>query len=290
VRTSGDASEIYEAAADGSGVTKLTNGGGPKRGLCWSPDGTKIAFVMCEAPALQTEAIYVLSLSDRTVNKLSPGFQVVDSICWTPDGGSVIFGGYSGGREIYSIGADGQGLRSLGTKGGVEPILAPDGSRIAYNVEVAGHTQICVMNVDGSDQQILTWEGSNFHQNWSPDSSRIAFTGMRQGPSQIWVMRADGTGETKLTKSGTESYGPVWSPDGTNIAFESNGVVVMNADGKVRRRLPGARNPAWSPDSSRLAFLAYDEGRQTYAIHSVRLPAESPVRIGQGESVAWAPR
>lgn len=55
---------------------------------------------------------------------------------------------------------------------------------------------------------------------------------------------------------GTE---PAWSPDGSQIAFRSGGLSVMNADGSGRRVLyesADARRAVWSPDGARLAFLS----------------------------------
>ena len=62
---------------------------------------------------------------------------------------------------------------------------------------------------------------------------------------------------------------PVWSPDGTRIAFESfregNGdIYVMNADGSGLTRLTSDpaldSSPSWSPDGTRIAFESSREG------------------------------
>jgi TolB protein len=67
-----------------------------------------------------------------------------------------------------------------------------------------------------------------------------------------------------LTQNSGDDTGPVWSPDGSKIAFESwrdgaRAVYVMNADGTNLRRLSadtGASEyaPEWLPDSQRLIF------------------------------------
>jgi Tol biopolymer transport system component len=127
---------------------------------------------------------------------------------------------------------------------------------------------------------------------WSPDGSKIVFTSDRAldgSDSQsdidnIWVMNADGSGAiplTRLTTFGADSFLPVWSPDGTKIAFEStraldgsnapdgpNGtfnIWVMKADGsgpipvtKLTAVNADTFNPVWSPDSAR---LIYDSSR-----------------------------
>jgi TolB protein len=52
---------------------------------------------------------------------------------------------------------------------------------------------------------------------------------------------------------------PSWSPDKTMIAFEMDGIAVINADGTGLTQLtsdPSDRNPAWSPDGTRIAFMS----------------------------------
>ena len=49
-------------------------------------------------------------------------------------------------------------------------------------------------------------------------------------------MNANGTGQTNLSNDAGSDYNPLWSPDGTKIAFESsrdgsNEIYVMNANG-----------------------------------------------------------
>jgi Tol biopolymer transport system component len=87
--------------------------------------------------------------------------------------------------------------------------------------------------------------------------------------------RADGTGETQLTRTRRSESNPVWSPDGTKIAFvrhsDAEGdrelgteIYVINADGSGLRNLtddPAAsdRDPVFSPLGDRIAVQAFDD-------------------------------
>ena len=79
-------------------------------------------------------------------------------------------------------------------------------------------------------------------------------------------MNADGTHVRQLTHNSSIDAFPTWSPDASQIAFESNrdgnfDIYVMNADGSdqmnLTNDLPGQKeDPHWSPDGSRIAFTA----------------------------------
>jgi Tol biopolymer transport system component len=81
-------------------------------------------------------------------------------------------------------------------------------------------------------------------------------------------MNADGSGRRKLVDD-TTGADPVWSPDGSKIAFHRGAdVFVMNADGSGETKLTDGQATgeqlAWSPDGSQIAFA----GRENY-VHDI---------------------
>jgi TolB protein len=70
------------------------------------------------------------------------------------------------------------------------------------------------------------------------------------------MMNADGSGVTNLTNLPSNELYPVWSPDGTKIAFVSEGgikqyeIYVMNADGSRKTNLTNDSDQDWAPDWS----------------------------------------
>jgi TolB protein len=94
---------------------------------------------------------------------------------------------------------------------------------------------------------------------------RIAFVSSRTADGNADIFSADIAGETiaNLTNDPAPDRSPVWSPDGTQIAFASRradnwDLYLMRADGSGLRRLTEDAaydgEPAWSPDGARIAF------------------------------------
>ncbi|MEI6045452.1 MAG: hypothetical protein WCS37_13975 [Chloroflexota bacterium] len=138
-----------------------------------------------------------------------------------------------------------------------------------YVIEVA--TKVKKLLVQGGQQTI---QGD---PTWSPDDSQI-IVALQSKTKVAGTSRAElytvnpESGETKrlLTAqpdnaSDTE---PVWSPDGTTLAFTRlfptttteplrgrHEVWLVDANGQNPRKLADGQQPAWSPDNLRLAFV-----------------------------------
>ena len=253
----GSADELYVMDADGSGVTRLTDNlvtdGTPP---VWSPDGRKIAFVNLRDG---NEEIYVMNADGSGPRNLTQNPAGDYSPTWSPDGTRIAFeSGRDGNVEIYEMNADGSGQVNLTNNPGSDgaPSWSPDGTRIAFQ----HNYEIYVMNADGSGVLNLT-NTPRLERGgaaWSPDGSKIAYV-VFETPSRgvinsyILVMNADGSGVKQLTYT-RRDYLPVWSPDGTRIAFQSrrdgdDEIYLMNADGSGVVRLTNDtasdREPAW---------------------------------------------
>lgn len=92
--------------------------------------------------------------------------------------------------------------------------------------------------------------------------------------NDIYVMDSDGKRQTRLTDDPADDTTPVWSPDGSKIAFlsnrRSNGfeLYLMDADGGNQRPLRDEApivpfNFQWSPDGTR---LSYSDGFDVYVV------------------------
>jgi dipeptidyl aminopeptidase/acylaminoacyl peptidase len=103
----------------------------------------------------------------------------------------------------------------------------------------------------------------------SPDGRRVVFTRTYadkmkdQYRSGLWLAEADGSRVRELTGGAWNDRAPVWSPDGSRVAFisdrdGSNQIHVLYVDkGDIAQLTHVERDPSdlrWSPDGKRLAF------------------------------------
>jgi Tol biopolymer transport system component/beta-lactamase regulating signal transducer with metallopeptidase domain len=95
------------------------------------------------------------------------------------------------------------------------------------------------------------------------DEGQIVFKRWVGAKGCIFIMGADGGNQRQIT-TGSHNC-PVWSPDGSRIAFHEydpsrgtgTGIYVMDADGSNMKQLssgPDDYHPTWSPDGKQIAF------------------------------------
>lgn len=224
----------------------------------WSPDGRR--FVAVTTP---DRSLVVMNGDGSGRRTLA---QNAEWASWSPTGNQVTFGSLTIPRGTHVINVDGTGDR-LVVEGGGQPVWSPDGAKIAYTKRVSGiaNNDIWSINVDGSGETRLTTDrASDSRPDWSPDGRKIVFSSYRDVTSplapfttELYVMNADGSAQTRLTNSPGEDDAPVWSPDGSKIAFSTDRdgryqVYVMNADGSaptnISRSTTGEGPPwDWQP-------------------------------------------
>jgi len=147
-----------------------------------------------------------------------------------------------------------------------------------------GDAEIYTINHDGTDiRQITSNDVDDLQTAWSPDARKIVFVSYRNPYSEIYTMDADGNNLKRLTTGGSlgnPRLDPAWSPDGTQIAFATDGpdgiedIFVMDAEGNHMTNLTAdfgsgrGRAPAWSPDGNQIAFVT-NRHDNTYDIYKM---------------------
>jgi Tol biopolymer transport system component len=146
---------------------------------------------------------------------------------------------------------------------------SPDGTQIVYE----DMDTLQIVNADGTGRhEVLSSLAAQWIPEWSPTGEWIAFEGSRTpvpdtgaptAPIAVWVVAPDGTGLREVLP-GVFGVEPVFSPDGTQIAFGHvtkagssttavEAIEIVNLDGTGRHRVvaprPGLQHVDWSVDN-----------------------------------------
>jgi Tol biopolymer transport system component len=170
-------------------------------------------------------------------------------------------------------------------------VYSPNGNWIAFISNRpagdfgTGWNNVFVMNADGTNETNITCtslECGNIDAQrplaWAPDGSDVVFSS--QG--EIYRANANGSGVTNLTSS--PDWGgsrPIYSPNGSRIFFEGNGISVMDADGSNPQVVvPTGYHFDVSPAGGRLAYACL--GGCSGGIHVVDFDGTGDVELTGG--------
>ena len=218
----------------------------------WSPTAPQLAMV-------RDSGLTIVDASTGRQTDLGSVVGDASAPVWSPDGTRILYGVRGG--SLYSVDV-GSGDRSLLVRLPGEDLdsmdqiaWSPDGAYLAiWNDLEPGGGRLYVMNADGSRVRVLL---DNFEPGgsfstvfaWSPDGTRLAYA-VLSGPDErsapasgaftpellIWTVSLDGSAPSLVashTNDGCQltqnrsftcvaGGSPVWSPDGSQIAFETS--------------------------------------------------------------------
>ncbi len=198
----------------------------------------------------------------------------------------------------------------------LSPTWSPDGSEIAFHADWFGDHRNDIYRIPATGGTPfwvtrLDWRFNNAFPSWSPDGEKIALASgppQGEGRQELWVLNAvDGSQRTKLASHDGNIKRPVWSPDGSEIAYyvlirmydpAIAHVYVVSSDGGTPVSLTESQpstssgDPAWSPDGTQIAFDSDRSGNQEIWV----MPAEGGEAIqlthtepGYSMYPSWSP-
>ena len=221
---------VYTVRPDG---TELTNWGATVSVVSWSPNDSRIAFLMpadVSPWALVGEAsLYTLDILRNDLLEVWPQDETcvwADSLAWSPDGSAVLFSSSRG--EVVVVSLDIM----------AEEVLSASGSRFDNRGRVAGYAGPSATSVSPREYpgDVLIRTAGRWAA-WSPDGSRIAILKGRNGSAEsdttqmetVFTLSRIGLLKRTLVQSNDErlvAKYPGWYDVHGNVAACSEGYVV----------------------------------------------------------------
>jgi TolB protein len=242
--------EVFVVDPDTGDARNLTRSPRSKeRYPSWSPDGKWVAF---NSDRDGTHNLYLIGADGNNLQQLThekPGVEA-GMQSWTADGKWIYFGLFGKGPpRMCRIAPDGKRFQEIAH--GIDPAVSPDGQRIAFaETRMDGH-HLRIMDVDGSNNRMLTGTGNKYfgmHPAWSPDGEWIVYADQVHDALEIFRIDPEGKHAVQLTKLGKACTTPAVSPDGKWISFRYCDEIYWR-DGKTSERAYRERRadkrPVW---------------------------------------------
>ena len=271
----------------------------------WSVSGDLIAYLTSESGYYE---IRLISAKDgRLIERISKKFYRDEyehihtegsGLTWSPDGDKLAFiAKYKKRDYLFVLNIITEKLQHkipLSFDKSYSPTWAPDNNRIAFVALKDGKTDIYILSLDKtvnevsaersevvhevtterSEQNISQLTDDPFddnHPNWHPVLDKIVYSSEREGNYKLFTLDLESQTQKQLTYGQQNTVSPSWSYDGSQITFCSDlnsiyDLYIMDSDGNNFTRLTdimtGCFSPSLSPDKSKILFSAYHDGKQ----------------------------
>jgi Tol biopolymer transport system component len=255
----------------------------------WSPEGTHVAYIDRDRASLivvdvaSGDEIFARPLDRRRSQNSRFPLLALGGPVWAPDGSRIAYVCWDGiGDEICLIRPDGTGWRQvtrierpktygqnetqqsgLAASNTGPPAWSPDGAYLVaavYPERPGAPTGVFLVDIDDGIGRRISSLQPNSVLTWSPDGRSIVFSAFRRGRSDVYrVVLANFTQERVTEELPEASRNPAMSPDGSRIAVESGGrIIVLGPQGPSQTfEVPGLRSsyPSWSRDGTAIAMV-----------------------------------
>jgi len=241
-----------------------------------------IVFAANRAPTVTGE-IWRLDPNGHRVNlSRSPYTDSYPAVSW--DGKHVAFlSDRNGATSVYEVGIDGHGLKRLGPSV-PDPNLASCSPQIGW----APNGTLAVMACGISAESVWIVRPNHRPVKILTDAQTYLFLGFTWSAQGLLALQTpsgtavyDASGHLRWRKQTGGGTRPIWSPDGSFLAFAAgNSTVVLNPDGSqvIRKRI-------WGGD-----LVWIDDHRLDFGGHSGTCGCKAKILDVQTGSVTTAPR
>ena len=276
--------QIWLANVSTGETFPLTEGAKSSTDPTWSPDGRWLAFLSSRESSLpnakkDTAQLYLISPTGGEARQITNVETGVESFDFSPDARHIAFTSPDPETDAHKARVKKYGdyhiIDSDYTMSHLWliDVPAPDAAELPKPARLTGGGPARLTS--GNDFTVGDFR-------WSPDSTRIAFTASKDpaladgGTANVYVLTVADKSIKKLLDTGLPNENPVWSPDSSQIAFNTangnpyffyaNSVIdIVPASGGAPKVLTAnfdedARALAWSPEG-----IYFEAGQHTYS-------------------------
>lgn len=199
----------------------VTADGQPKRALAWSPDGTRLAYLVGAGEQSYIEVYHVATGAQAVLPGV--GLTGVNHFAWAPDGQVLLFDRWQGGeRRVYRISIDGTGVHPLTTFDSWGGAWSPDGQQVVVSSPQG------LYQLDRNGEHLVQMnEVAGEQPSWSADGRWLAYLTSAGGVQTLWLMEV-ASGQATVVSRESVSY--AWNPAGGQLGYVTGRAATGAAD------------------------------------------------------------
>ena len=225
-------SSIWVVAADGSADARRFTEGPADRMARWSPDGRWLAYISVTDDKPAHAHIRLAPLDGGVPAALGELPGPILQLAWAPDSTALVVVCRVGVPDAETASARERNAprRVRGLAARLDGIGWQDGRCHLFVIDVP----------DGKTRQLTRGDYDHADPSFSPDGTVIACASDRsrrrddrQLRTDIWVIPAAGGRPRRLTDGAGSYAGPLFSPDGSRVAFAGRDTDAWDADSHV---------------------------------------------------------
>jgi len=315
-RLQGGHIELVRTSRDGSNPQVLTqfpkqNGGFQPR---WSPDDSAVAFI--NSARRWSQDLFFVPSSGGPLRQLTHDDLLVNGYAWLPNGSGVVYSSSRGSTLLYlptlhlwriSLrGGDPQQL-TFGDEGDESPDVDSVGRIVVSRRRMSFDIWKFPVESDPAENvrraaRVTRQTGQVQTPSLSPDDREVVFLSDTGGHGNLWIQTL-ATGQSRqityAKEPGTILGVPIWSPDGSSIAYariDSNHGIrdmaywMVRPDGSENHPFVyNGTGVTWSWDSRWIYYFDYSVSQAQSSPHLMKLSLAGGTPIEVRNEYATAP-